>query len=232
MEKIIKNKINLSSDRVKLIPNWADCDVIHPSQRSNNSLIKELKLHNKFILQFAGNLGRLQGLEIIIEAAKLIKDESIHFLFIGDGAMKNIIENNIRLHKLKNISLIGNQPRQSQATFLNACDVALISLSPGMLGMGVPSKTYNIMAAGKPIIAVVDTQSEIGLVVEEEGIGWVVPPGDIDQLLRIILKAKANPDCLKKMGDNARYIAETKYSFPYIAKAYNELIQEAFLCES
>jgi glycosyltransferase involved in cell wall biosynthesis len=83
---------------------------------------------------------------------------------------------------------------------------------------------YNVMAAGKPIIAVTDPDSELALVVREEDIGWVVSPSDIDGLRMAILEAKANPNLLVQMGKRARQAAETKYSFERVNKAYTEML--------
>ena len=115
--------------------------------------------------------------------------------------------------------------RIDQTNFLNACDISLISLAPGMCGLGVPSKAYNIMAAGKPIIAIVEPKSEIGLLVQEEGIGWVVKPGQVDTLVNIIMDAKSDLKRLESMGNRARYVAEKKYCFENIIGSYKSVIE-------
>jgi glycosyltransferase involved in cell wall biosynthesis len=83
---------------------------------------------------------------------------------------------------------------------------------------------YNIMAAGKPIIAVTDENSELALVVKEENIGWVVPPGDVDRIIDVILLARTDRTLLKEMGHRARVVAENKYSFERVLIAYRDLI--------
>ena len=73
---------------------------------------------------------------------------------------------------------------------MNACDVSILSLESGMLGLAVPSRTYNIMAAGKPVIALVSSRSETAKVVLEEGIGWVIEPGDVAGATAAILEQR------------------------------------------
>ena len=84
--------------------------------------------------------------------------------------------------------------------FLNACDVALISFVPGMAGISVPSRLYNVLAAGKPILAVADADSELARVVREEQIGWVIEPDDPAGLARAIRDAKDHPEERLEMG--------------------------------
>jgi colanic acid biosynthesis glycosyl transferase WcaI len=95
-----------------------------------------------------------------------------------------------------------------------------------MVGISVPSRLYNIMAAGKPIIAVAEPESELASVVQEEQIGWVVPPGRPDLLAAAILEARANPTCLVEMGLRARAAAENKYAFGQVMQAYQQLFDE------
>lgn len=224
MGELAKDKLITGTDRIHVIPNWAETDEIIPQAREKNSLLRNLGLQEKFVVQFAGNLGRVQGVEHLIQAAKRLKHEDIHFLFIGDGAKKQVIEDGIESGELTNITLLPNRPRSEQNDFLNACDLALISLAPGMLGLGVPSKTYNIMAAGKPVVAVVDAQSEVGLLVKEEGLGWVVPPAEPARLAEAILEARSDCKRLKEMGLRARAVAESKYALPNIIESYRGVL--------
>ena len=91
---------------------------------------------------------------------------------------------------------------------------------------GVPSRTYNTMAAGSPIIAVADEHSELSQVVKEEEIGWVVAPGDIETLQSVILQAADQPETLQVMATRARNAAEEKYSLRIANNKYCQLIEE------
>ena len=175
MKEVLFKKIKSTSEII-VIPNWSDIDDVFPVEKEATKLINKYKLKNKFIFQFAGNLGHAQGLVNIIEGIRLTKNENIHFLFIGSGAMENNIKDFIESNSLKNVTQLGFQERSEQNDFLNACDVGIVTLSDGMYGLGVPSKSYNIMASGKPILVIADEKSEISLCVTENKIGWVVEP--------------------------------------------------------
>jgi glycosyltransferase involved in cell wall biosynthesis len=231
MDRLVKGKLDKEHSRVIIIPNWADLDSVVPASKDANLLLKELGLGQKFVVQYAGNMGRTHGLESLLDSAEaLARDANVHFLFIGTGAKKPWIERLVRERKLTNVTVLGNRPRADQPNFLNACDVSIISFVPGMAGISVPSRMYNIMAAGKPIIAVADSCSEIALVVEEENIGWVVPPGQSDEISKVIKAAYSNPRLLMEMGQRAHLIAEKKYSIASVIDSYHELIKGICVC--
>lgn len=225
MDKIIRSKINNASLPTTLITNWADIDDICPEARFENKLLKELRLENNFVVQFAGNLGRVQGIDQMVEAAEILKNSNFHMLFIGDGARKKWIVEQKEKRNLKNITTLPFLPRKEQKNFLNACDICLVSLAPGMTGLGVPSKTYNVLAAGKPIVAIVDRESEIGMLVSEHKLGWVVEPGDSKALSEAIVEAM-NSQELVDMGKKARVLAESDYSLENIISKYNNLFRK------
>ncbi len=119
-------------------------------------------------------------------------------------------------------------PRSELITSLNACDIAFIGFVPGMTGVSVPCRMYNQMAAGKPIIAIADDSSELARVVQEENIGWVVAPENLDKLVETIQFAASHPDICKQMGTRAAAIAKTKYNFALTDKKYKQLFREIF----
>jgi glycosyltransferase involved in cell wall biosynthesis len=186
-------------------------------------LLKELGIQDKFVVLFAGNIGRVQGIQLIIETVTLLQEyPQICFLFIGSGALEALLRQEMERRNLRNILVLPNQPRESQNLFLNACDITMLSLSQNMLGMGVPSRLYNYMAAGKPVIGVVEIESEPGRVIDEEEIGWVVPPGDPVLLADVILQASRS-DLLAEMGNRARNAALLHYSQKRIVSMYAKL---------
>jgi len=221
MQVKISERLDRRKDRVVIATNWADLDLVMPGERSENVLLTELGLKDQFVLQYAGNIGYPNDIKTIIEAATYLKDrKDIHFLFIGSGARKREIELAIIDGSLSNITILPPRPRTDQSNFLNACDVALIALVDGMKGVSVPSRTYNTLAAGKPIIAIVEPGSELAMVIEEEGVGWRVTPGHPEELVSAILAARSQPDLLAQMGKRARKVAESKYSFEGVLQVF------------
>jgi colanic acid biosynthesis glycosyl transferase WcaI len=223
---VLKTKA-VGDSHVVVIPNWADVDVIWPTPKKENSLLDELGLTDKFVLQYAGNMGRTHGLETLVEsAARLAEDSTTHFLFVGSGAKKKWVEQESERRKLGNITVLPNKPREEQIEFLNACDAAIISFVPGMAGISVPSRMYNVLAAGKPILAVADESSELARVVLEEGVGWVVAPNIPGNIVAAIRAAKANRALAEEMGRRGRAVAIKKYSLEKAIDAYCGIIQE------
>lgn len=211
---------------VAIIPNWGDIAGVRPAPRKNNSLLKELKVDDKFVVQYSGNIGHTHGLEDVISSALRLKDSPVHFLIIGSGAKQDSLSSAIKNKGLTNITLLPRVPRDKLCDSLNACDVAVISFVTGMAGISVPSRMYNIMAAGKPIIAIADENSELARVVTEERIGWIVPPGDSKRLVAVIKEASLDPSRSADMGWRARSTVETKYSYEKAINAYYELIAD------
>ncbi len=207
------------------IPNWADLETIRPTPRDDNFFLKELGISDKFVFLYAGNIGHPTDVETIIESAEQLLDHKVcHFLFIGAGVKKKWIEDRVRERSLNNVTVLDYRPRAEQIVFLNACDVGLIALINGMWGTAMPSRTYNIMAAGKPILALTDHGSELARVIDEEAIGWHVVPGNRDKLTDAILQIYENRGELAEVGKRARTAAVAKYSLTdAVAKYRNEL---------
>lgn len=224
MSEIICKKIKNTST-IRLITNWADDKDVFPLQKEQTEIYQELNLNSKFVFQFAGNLGHAQGLDNILSAINLLDLDELHFLFIGGGAKYKEIEEFERNSSMKNISLRGFVDRSMQNDFLNACDVALVTLNDGMYGLGVPSKSYNIMAAGKPILLVADKKSEIARCIEEYNIGWVVEPNCPKALKQAFEKACNEKESFESMKNNARKIAEDVFAKELILEKYYQLLK-------
>ena len=226
MNQLFKQKTVGLDVPIATIPNWADLETIHPTPRMSNPLLKELGISDKFVFLYAGNIGHPTDVETIIEAAeKLLDQREIHFLFIGAGAKKKWVEDQVRERSLVNMTVLNYRPRSEQIEFLNACDVGLIALIKGMWGTAMPSRTYNIMAAGKPVLALTEENSELALVIDEEGIGQYVEPGKPDDLRLAILQMYEDRAQLAELGKRASAAAIAKYSLSdAVAKYRNELV--------
>ena len=214
-----------TGEGVEVVPLWADCREIRPSPKESNPLLLQLGLAGKLVVLYAGNMGHPHGIETLAAAVKSLElDEEIYFIFMGSGPRRKILEDMVRRGS-RNLIVLPPRPRSEQGEFLNACDVSIMSLVPGMLGLAVPSRTYNLMAAGKPIIALVAASSETARVVREEEIGWVIEPGvesaAAENTVDVIRAAKASRQLLCDMGARARRAAETKYSPEMILRQFD-----------
>jgi colanic acid biosynthesis glycosyl transferase WcaI len=225
MMKLVQGKITGNISHITLITNFADSDQILPLPRNRNSLLQRLGLADKFVVQYSGNMGRTHGIECLVEAAIILaKENSIHFLFIGFGAKQAWLKSTVHEHGLKNVTVLPMQPRSDLNDSLNACDLAVISFVKGMSGISVPCRMYNIMSAGKPILAVTDKDSELAQVVEEEQIGWVVQPEMPQAIVQAVLESCSNRVVLSRMAFRARTLALEKYSLASCQQQYKILV--------
>ncbi len=221
--EVIAQKVG-SNNNISVITNWADTEAVYPIRKSDNPIIKKYNLENKTVFLFAGNLGRLQGIEMLLEAALNVKDKNFQLVFIGSGVLRDKIQKYIALNPNGNVLWAGEFSISEQLTFLNACDVGVVSLDNEMYGLGVPSKSYYYMAAGKPILFVGDKRSEIARVIQEEDIGWIVEPGDV-----LLLAQTIDDICLslKKYiadkGDRARDTVVRRFSQKIVLEQYSKL---------
>ena len=227
MQSLLAAKTRWEESRIVVIPNTADVDQIHPVSREKNGLLKKLGLDGKFVVKYAGHMGRTHGLEMLVRGAQILSelDPDIHLVFSGSGPKKAWLESTINCRKLNNVTITSFSPRAEIEDSLNACDIGVISMLPGMAGISVPGRIYDLLAAGKPVIAVTDAHSEIALLIREEKVGWVVEPEDISGLIVAIQSAKADPARLFEIGRRSRWVAENKYARRYQVDAYYQLIE-------
>jgi glycosyltransferase involved in cell wall biosynthesis len=226
MRDLIVDKLDSCKERVVIATNWGDTEAVFHQPLSENLLLRKLSLEGRFVVQYCGNIGRTHGIEDIAEAAELLApDPEFHFLLIGWGAKKHWAILQKQERKLENLTILDPLSQKEFCDGLNACNVAIISFSSGMAGISVPSRMYNVLAAGKPLLAVCDDDSELAAVVREEEIGWVVPSGRADLIVSTLREAKVNPERLRSMGERARRAAETKYTSGHVLQIYESLIE-------
>ncbi|HVE58485.1 MAG TPA: glycosyltransferase family 4 protein [Pyrinomonadaceae bacterium] len=226
MFELVKKKTEGLDIPIETIQNWAELENVRPFPRAENELLKELQIEDQLVFLYAGNMGYPNDLESIIECAfKLKDDERFCFVFLGAGVKRKWLEREIAEKSLKNIKLLDSRPRSEQNIFLNACDVAVVTLVKKMWGVSMPSRTYNILAAGKPILALTEKDSEIAKVVEEDLVGWTVPPNEPAELLQKIFEIYESKEKFAEMGKNARRSALEKYSLETALKKYKTALK-------
>lgn len=194
MAELLKGKTNGKVD-VKIIENWGDFDSIQARPMPDTE---------KIILQYAGNIGRVQGLDRIV---KTLPNE-IELHFYGSGAM----EESLKAYNKPNVFFHGPYTRSEQSDILGKCHISLVTLNDKMYGLGTPSKTYNILASGRSILYFGPLNSEIELLIKEHNIGFVGWPDHWEI------------DTLYEMGKRARLVGEQFYSEKSILQKFIETI--------
>jgi len=224
MEEVVGRKTRYQVP-MRLITNWCDYERIELSAKRDNAIIQKLHIEEKVVFSFIGNFGRVQGIQNLLDAASLVKSPSFVLLFIGDGAMRPVIDAHINKNSNGNVMYGGSFPSSEENVFLNACDVALVSLDASMYGLGVPSKSYYNMAAGKPILFIGDTKSEIGRVIHDYDVGWVCPPNEPQILARLFDKVCLNMQ-FKEKGSAAAEVVKKYYAKDVVLNKYKALYAE------
>lgn len=196
-----------------VISNWTNENEIIPLDNSNEvvkDFLEKNGLLDKFIVMYSGNLGLYYDLENIIKIAQEFKEEpDIVFLFIGEGAVKKKMEEYVEENNLSNVLFLPYQPKEFIPYSLNAADIHLVVNQKGIKGVSVPSKIYGVMAAGKPVLGVVEKESEIDRLISESGSGIVVEPQNYESIADTVkLFHKMDKKNLKEMGLNGRKYLE------------------------
>lgn len=199
-------------EKIVVVPNWVDPTSVYPVERKDNILFDRFGLdRDKFYICYSGNIGHSQNLRLLMDAAKLLKTDlpDMRLVLIGDGMMKDELEKMIRDEAIDNVVLLPFQPYEEIAHVFSLGDAGLIISKAGTGGSSVPSKTWSIMAAERPIIASFDEESRLSKLIEEAGCGVTVKPDDLDVLveaIKTLYNDRENGIAMGKTG--RRYLLE------------------------
>lgn len=203
----------IPSDRIMIIENWADGDVIQPINKQENPLLQEWGLNGKFVLGYSGNMGQVHEFQTIIDAAEKLKSvDRIAFVFVGDGNAQRWLVSETERRGLTNVQFLPYQPAERLQWSLSVPDVHFVSLRPTLEGLIVPSKFYGIAAAGRPIIHIGDPNGEIARILERDQCGWSFSPGEADVLATCILRLAREKQEVVEAGVRARWAFDRQYS--------------------
>jgi colanic acid biosynthesis glycosyl transferase WcaI len=209
--------------RVSLISNWVDPGVIWPAPRVN-SFGREHGLVERTVLMHAGNIGKLQALETVVEAAQALPD--MDFVFLGQGSNQRALAGLVASRGVHNVRMIPFQGRGAVRLALGSADFHLVSLLPGLGGFLEPSKLYSVLAAGRPVIAAMDQASEAARLITECDCGIVVDPSDTRALvggLRALLEV-SHAERLA-MGARGAELVHADYSRSRASMSYRLLLR-------
>lgn len=214
------------------INNWIDEKSIVPLPSDNEEVVafkRQYKLENKFVMMYSGNLGLYYDLAGLIKAFVSFKDEKdVVFAFVGGGSLKEELEEFALQNELDNVIFIPYQDKEELVYSLNAADVHFVVNAKGIKGVSVPSKLYGVMAAGKPVLGVLEKGSEARLIIEESSCGRVVEPEDYEGFKALITEFielnRNNPEKIKEMGSSGRRFLDSRLSRDISINKYKEEI--------
>jgi colanic acid biosynthesis glycosyl transferase WcaI len=215
--------------RIVVIPNWVDTAHIEPQPR-DNPWAREHGLADRFVVMHSGNIGHAQDLDALIRASTFLRDlDDLRIVLIGGGARRDELKSLAKLLETDQLIFMGYQPRELLAQSLSAADVHVVGLARGLSGYVVPSRLYGILAAGRPVIAAAEADSETAKVVERVDCGVVVPPGRPELLAKEMRKAHDGLYDLALMGARGRAFVSSEADRLVAVERYRSLLRELAL---
>jgi len=190
--------------RIKIIPNWSGLRNLRIVERSENSFLVEQGLVDQFVVQYSGNIGYTHNVEVLIDLAKVMgADENVFFLIVGRGERYNILKAQVENDKMHNCRILPFQPDNRLSETLSAAHLGVVILDDKTAHVSMPSKIYNLQAAGVPVLCIADKTSELARHVMRHNIGRCFDKEDLQGMTTYILELRRNPDRLKQLRQNA-----------------------------
>lgn len=224
---LIRHRSQLNENQIVVIPNWfKDKKILNTEESYKNMLFKDVKAKEKLVISYFGNMGIAQDLNTLIEAIKQFKnDEDVVFVFAGHGNKLPYLNDVVDKAGLKNVIIYEFLHGEDFQDALNISDVFVVSLEKGLTGLAVPSKTYSYMMAGKPVIAIMDADSDISKDLIENNAGFAIEVGEVENLVNAIKELKKDQQLRKEMGLNIRRVFEEKYTTEKATSKYVDMIK-------
>lgn len=208
-----------SSDKITMIPVWADRKIFEFRNNGTNRFQKKFGLEDKFIVMYSGNLGKNHALESLVQVADNVKHlDNVKFVIAGEGWKKKIVENMVEELNLENCTILSYMSTDLFISSLYGVDVGVISLGEETSKIAIPSKTFNLLAAGKPLLCFANKDSDLADLVKNYDVGETFAHNEIEEATEYLKSLLENrPDSIKRLSDNAGK-ASQDYSFKNAVK--------------
>lgn len=210
--------------RVSVVPNFIDPDSMQ-AVPAPNDFTREHELDGHFVVTYAGNMGPAQGLDALLDAARLLADQpTIVLVLVGGGTSWEALATRVRDDGLANVRMIEHQPYSRVPEIYGASHLSVVAQAASTGSDAVPSKAYRIMACGRPILAITETGSDLATLVTDSNAGFVVPQNDARALAAVIRHAHSHQEELERMGARGRRHVVAHYARASITARYDALI--------
>lgn len=192
-------------EKIVVVYNWVDQNAVVDVPRSENKLFDKYGLdRSKFYITYNGNIGLTQNMDMLLEVAKALEaNEDIQFVLVGNGAYLEQVQQIIKDRNIGNVTLLPFQPYEDISHVFSLGDVSLVISKPGVGANSVPSKTWSIMSASRPVLANFD-ENELKSIVENNNCGIFTKAGDKVAFTDAILRLYNDRELCKEMGENGR----------------------------
>jgi glycosyltransferase involved in cell wall biosynthesis len=212
----------MTAAKVNFIPNWATLPVRYREIDPENP--HRRRCGGRFVVAMSGNAGFTHDPESVFEAARILQNNAdIKFLFSGEGVGWTRLNEMQAASPLPNVTLIERVPEAELESFLSAGDIWIVPYRKNNTGVSVPSRIYNQLAVGRPIIICSEPDAEAAMLMREEDIGWVVPPEDPEAIAQVISLAASTAANTTEKGHRAAIVA-SRFSRQISLNAYRDLM--------
>lgn len=196
-------------EKIAVVYNWVDEQAVIDVPRSENTLFDKYNLdRNKFYITYCGNVGLTQNMDMLLDVAQdLQSNMELHFVIIGEGAYKKQVESIVLRYGLNNVSLLPFQSYEDISMVFSLGNVGLVISKPGVGANSVPSKTWSILSASRPVIANFD-ENELQNIVRDNNCGIFTKAGDKEAFKEAILKLYNDKNLCAEYGKNGRKFIE------------------------
>ncbi|HKR30818.1 MAG TPA: glycosyltransferase family 4 protein [Terriglobales bacterium] len=219
-------KRGVPKSKIEIVPNGADISMFHPESRGE-SFRRAHRLIDNFVVMYAGALGLANGVEVLLEAASLLRNERrIQLVLVGSGKHERQLRCEAELRKLPNVLFVPAQPKERIPEILAAADACVATLANApALQVTFPNKVFDYMAAGRPTVLAVE--GPIREVIEKSGGGVCIAPGDSKALAQAILALRDSSSLRAEMGAKARKHVEENFNRTQQAQRFLEVLKGA-----
>lgn len=170
--------------KITQVPLWTNNSFLRPIPKAENRFIKDHHLEGKFLVVYSGNFGRAHYFDLIIEIASRINDESIEFVIISGNSEDS--KEREKKYGMKNCLFLPLQEVMTLPMSLASADLAVVTLSENATSLGIPSKFFNFLSVGAPVLCISGKESELSEMVTEYNVGRAFTPPEIDEIVRFI----------------------------------------------
>jgi len=206
--------------KIQVIHSWANQKKITPMPKADNWFAQNHGLVEPFTVLYSGNMGRCHDIDTIFDAMVQLRDQPIKFVCIGNGAKREELIQKVKQHSLNNVVFLPYQDQDTLPYSLTACDLSLVSVSPGMESLVAPSKLYSALASGRPIAAICPPETYLRPMIEQGRCGAWFDNGDSGNLANFILHLSRDRDLAQTLGQAARDYLEHNFTPEIIAQQY------------
>lgn len=195
--------------KITVVPCWSANSSFAPMAKSGNPFVKEHHLEDKFVVMYSGNMGVTHNVQLLVECARRLRgNTNIHFMLIGGGAKKAELEATAKAEGLDNCTFLDWLPADQLPYSLAAADLGAISLTDETALVSVPSKTFNLLAVGCPLMCIVPQKSEIARMVTKYENGRCFEVNEVEKMVEFILQLSMDKAQQSRLSANSLLAAK------------------------